>query len=157
MEHLQRKAPILYTHDEGAREDFLERLGREDWDGAKLEGEGLLRLLRPAEAYFRTRAFAPARMLDFLESNILDRRAIGHGVMMMVGAETNWCLGSAEDKQRLADYEISLNDLLGRYPDVTAVCTYDLRRIDAALVLSALCSHPHVQLPDRLVRGYYRS
>jgi len=95
-------------------------------------------------------------MLDFLEANILDRRAMGHSAMMVAG-ETNWCLRSAEEKQRLDPYERSVNELLARYPDVTAVCAYDLRRIDAELLLDALCSHPHVQLPDRLVRGYYGS
>ena len=154
LEHLQRKAPIVYTHDEGAREDFLERLGREGWDGAKLEDEGLLRLLHPAGSYLRTGAFSPARMVDFLESNILDRRAMGHRVMMVAG-ETNWCLRSAEDQQRLALYEMLVNDLLERYPEVTAVCAYDLRRIDAEHLLGALCSHPHVQFRDRMVRGFF--
>jgi hypothetical protein len=42
-----------------------------------------------------------------------------------------------------------------RYPGITIVCSYDLRRFDGQMVVDSLCAHPYAQLPDRLVRGFY--
>jgi excisionase family DNA binding protein len=154
LDHLKRGAPILYVHEQDSREDVLRRLRSEGWDPERLAHEGLLRLLVPAEAYLRTGSFAPERMIDFMESAILDRRAAGHQVVLISG-EMTWCLSGAPGVEGMIDYEQRLNDLLARYPEVTIVCHYDMHRLSGAVTLGALCSHPHVQLSDRLVRGYY--
>ena len=126
----------------------------EGWDAERLTQDGLLRLLVPAEAYLRTGSFAPDRMIDFMESAILDRRAAGHQVLLLSG-EMTWCLSGAPCVEGMIDYEKRLNDLLARYPEVTIVCHYNLLRLSGAVTLGALCSHPHVQLPDRLLPGYF--
>ena len=120
----------------------------------RLTEQGLLRLLVPAESYLRTGSFAPERMIDFMEAAILDRRAAGHETMLISG-EMTWCLSGAPGVEGMIDYESRLNELLARYPLVTIVCHYDMHRLSGAITLGALCSHPHVQLPDRLVSGYH--
>jgi hypothetical protein len=41
------------------------------------------------------------------------------------------------------EYESRLNSILPRYPDLV-ICTYDLNRVSAALVLDVLRTHPMV-------------
>ncbi len=154
LDHLKRGAPILYVHEESSRADVLRRFRTEGWDADRLSQDGLLRLLVPAEAYLRTGSFAPARMIDFMESAILDRRAAGHKVLLISG-EMTWCLSGAPGVDGMNEYEERLNHLLARYPEVTIVCHYDLLRLNGAVTLGAMCSHPHVQWSDRLLPGYF--
>jgi excisionase family DNA binding protein len=155
-DHLERGAPMLYVHEENSRDDVLARLRAEGFDPDRLADQGLLKLLVPAEAYLRTGSFVPERMIDFMEAAILDRRAAGHDAMLISG-EMTWCLSGAPGVEGMIEYESRLNDMLARYPHVTIVCSYDMNRLSGAITLGALCSHPHVQLPDRLVPGYFVS
>ncbi len=154
LQHAQRQQPILYVHEEQSRADVLMRLCADGLDPDQMTAGGLLRLLVPAEAYLRSGSFAAERMIDFMEAAILDRRAAGHETMLISG-EMTWCLSGAPGVEEMIDYEARLNELLLRYPLVTIVCHYDLHRLSGAVTLGALCSHPHVQLPDRMVAGYY--
>ena len=156
LEHTQRGQPMLYVHEEQSRADVLTRLRAEDLDPEKLTADGLLQLLVPSQAYLRSGSFAPERMIDFMEAAILDRRAAGFETMLISG-EMTWCLSGAPGVEGMIEYESRLNELLARYPKVTIVCHYDMHRLSGAITLGALCSHPHVQLPDRLVPGYYVS
>ncbi len=155
VDHLRRGAPMVYIHEEGARADVHGRLRGEGFDPADLEARGLVRLLVPSESYLRTGRFSAARMIDFIESAILDRRALGH-TSMLVSGDLSWCLGGAEGTDEVMTYETGLNDLLRRHPDVTIVCNYDSARLGGEITLGALCSHPHAQLPDRFAPGYYQ-
>lgn len=153
--HLRRGAPIVYIHEEGARADVLERLRSEGAAADELRARGLLRLLVPSESYLRTGSFAPDRMIDFIEAAILDLRAMGHTTQLISG-EMTWQLTGAPGVDGMLVYEERLNDLLRRYPGVTIVCHYDVDRLGSKITLGALCTHPHVQLADRLVAGFYR-
>ncbi len=155
IDHLRHDAPFIYIHEEGARADVHARLAAEGLDPAVLEPRGLLRLLVPSEAYLRNGSFSAPRMVDFVESAILDRRALGF-TSMLVSGDMSWYLTGAEGREGMIAYETALNDLLGRYPDVTIVCNYDMVRLGGELTLGALCSHPHVHLPDRFMPGFYR-
>ncbi len=150
--HLQRGAPFLWVHEAGLRTDVLARLRAEGSDPEQLIERGLLRLLVPAEAYLRTGRFDPDRMVDFMESAILDFRAMGHTTLLISG-EMTWCLSGAPGVEGMIAYEGKLNDLLRRHPGVTIVCHYDLERLGSKITLGALCTHPHAQLSDRLAAG----
>ena len=155
LEHLERGAPMLYIHEEGARADVAARLHAEGFDADELAARGLLRLLVPTAAYLRTGSFSATRMIDFVESAILDLRALGHSAILVSG-EMTWYLSGAEGVEEMIPYEAALNELLRRYPDVTIVCHYDMARLPGSVNLGAICAHTHVQLPDRLVAGFYR-
>ena len=155
IDHLERGAPMLYIHEDGARADVAARLHAEGFDADELAARGLLRLLVPTEAYLRTGSFSAPRMLDFIESAILDLRARGHGAMLISG-EMTWYLSGADGVEEMIPYEAGLNGLMKRYPDVTIVCHYDMTRLPGNINLGSICAHPHVQLPDRLVAGFYR-
>jgi len=154
-DHLARGAPILYIHEPGAREDIRGRLRGEGFDLDDLEARGLVRLLLPTEAYLRTGSFSAPRMIDFMEGAIFDRRASGH-TSILISGEMTWYLTGADGVQAMIPYEMALNDLLRRHPEVTIVCHYDVNRLPGAITLGAICSHPHVHLPDRFAAGYFR-
>ena len=128
------------------------RLVAEGIDPEALREGGLLRLRVPAEAYLRTGSFSPERMIDFMEGTILDFRALGHSAALISG-EMTWFLTGAPGVDGMIRYEASLNALLGRYPDVTIVCHYDLDRLPSRITLGAVCTHHHVQLAEKLAPG----
>ncbi len=156
LAHLAQGAPILFIHEEHARADVCDRLRAEGYDPEQLERDGLLRLLVPAQAYLRADTFVPERMLDFMEAAILGFRAAGHATVLISG-EMTWYLTGTPGVEKMIDYEQQLNQLLARYPDVTIVCHYDSLRLNGAITLGALCSHPHVQLANQFATGYYAS
>jgi excisionase family DNA binding protein len=156
VDHLRRDAPLVYIHEEGARADVHGRLRGEGFDPADLAARGLLRLLVPSEAYLRTGSFSAPRMVDFVESAILDRRALGH-TSMLISGDMSWQLTGADGVDEMIPYEAALNGLLARYPDVSIVCNYDLLRLRGDVHMGALCSHPHAHLPDRMALGFYRA
>ncbi len=154
-DHLEAGAPILCIHDENSRADMLTRFRDEGWDPDRLIADGMLKLLAPSEAYLRNGAFVPERMIDFMEAAILSWRASNHSQILISG-EMTWYLSGAPGVENMIEYECQLNDLLVRYPNVTVACHYDTSRLNATTTLGALCSHPHVQLPDRFVPGYFQ-
>ena len=154
LQHVRAGLPILYICDSITVDTFRERLRREGHDPAPLEATGHLRLFTAEQAYLRTGAFRVDGMLAFMESRIVELRAAGHQALMLSG-ETTWFFSGAPGVDGIWEYETRLNDLMRRYPGVTAVCSYDLRRFDGVAVMAALHAHPFVRLPDRVVRGFY--
>lgn len=154
VEHLRLRAPILYIHEENAREAVMSRIRLEGYDPEELSKAGLLRLLVPSDGYLRASTFVPERMVDFMEAAILAFRASGHEKVLISG-EMSWYLKGTPGVERMIEYEALLNRLLARHPQVTIVCQYDTHRLDGAVTLGALCSHAHVQLNDRLVPGFF--
>jgi excisionase family DNA binding protein len=154
LEHLEMHAPILYIHEESSRADVLSRFKLEGFDPEQLIQDNLLRLLVPSEAYLRSEEFIPERMVDFMEAAILAYRASGHETVLISG-DMSWYLKSTPGVERMIEYEFLLNKLLNRYPKVTIVCQYDSCRLNGTVTLGAICSHPHVQLKNQFVSGYY--
>lgn len=152
LHHLRRGDPMLYIHEESAARDVVDRLVAEGIDVDGLVARGLLRLRVPGETYLRTGSFAPDRMVDFMEAAILDFRALGHRAALVSG-EMTWFLTGAPGVEWMITYEAKLNGLLRRHPDVTIVCHYDMDRLPGRVTLGAVCTHHHVQLPERLAPG----
>jgi len=154
LQHVRAGLPILYICASITVDTFRERLRREGHDPAPLEATGYLRLFTADQAYLRTGAFSADGMIAFMESRIVELRAAGHKALMLSG-ETTWFFSGAPGVDGIWEYETRLNDLMRRYPGVTTVCSYDLRRFDGVAVMEVLRSHPFVRLPDREVRGFY--
>jgi len=154
LEHVRAGLPVLYICDSITVDAFRERLRREGHDPASLEAAGYLCLFTADQAYLRTGAFSADGMITFMESRIVELRAAGHQALMLSG-DTTWFFSGAPGVDGIWEYETRLNDLMRRYPGVTTVCNYDLRRFDGVSVMAALHAHPLVRLPDREVRGFY--
>src|SRR6266487_2431543 len=119
-----------------------------------LIGRGLLRIIPPDQAYLLTGRFDAQRMLAFMESAILAALAAGYHRVLLTG-EMTWSLPNAPGAGGMMDYEALLNPLVDKYPEVTIVCQYDLRRFDGPSVLDALLTHPSVHVASRQVAGFY--
>lgn len=157
LAHLSAKAPVHYIYDvdEGMpKEDLLNRLRDEGENPEALIESGLFNAIPSTSAYLKTGEFSPDRMIDFIESIILEMRAAGFEKVLLSG-EMTWCLSGAPGVEGMISYEERLNILLKKYPGTTILCHYNMNLLDGAITLGALCSHPIVQLPDRMVRGFY--
>jgi excisionase family DNA binding protein len=152
--HLRARLPIVYICDSVPRETLRERLRGEGYEPETLEASGMLRLLTAPEAYLRTGTFSADGMIAFMEAAILETRAAGYDAAMLSG-EMTWYFTGAPGVEEMIEYEARLNGLMRRYPGITIVCSYDLRRFDGRMVVDSLCAHPYAQLPDRLVRGFF--
>src|SRR2546430_12840832 len=115
---------------------------------------GLWRIIPPAQAYLLTGRFDAQRMLAFMESAILAALAAGYDRVFLTG-EMTWSLPNAPGAEGMMHYEALLNPLVEKYPGVTIVCQYDLRRFDGASVLDALRTHPSVHVPSGRLPGFY--
>lgn len=154
LSHLTTGAPVLYIQDGTPPERLLGWLQAEGLDTAELTARGLLRVLPPSQAYLLTGRFDAQRMLAFMESAILANMAAGHTRIFITG-EMTWSLGNVPGAEQMMAYEALLNPLLEKYPDVTIVCQYDLKRFNAASVVDALLTHPTAHLPSGVVSGFY--
>jgi len=158
LSYLNANRPVLYLYDSTPSARLMEQLHTE---GLPLEGliaRGLLRLLPPDQSYLLAGRFDAQRMLAFIEEALQSTLAAGHSHILLTG-EMTWCLSASESAipgvEQLATYEALLNPLLEKYPTVTLLCQYDLKRFDGASILDALLTHPSVLLASGLIPGLY--
>lgn len=154
LDHLSTGVPVLYIQDSTLPEHLIELLREEGLPVDDLVDRGLLRIIPPEEAYLLTGRFDAQRMLAFMESAILGALAAGHDRVFLTG-EMTWSLPNAPGAESMMQYEALLNPLMDKYPGVTTVCQYDLRRFDGPSVLEALLTHPSVHVPSGRVAGFY--
>ena len=154
LEHLGARVPVLYIQDSTPAERLMELLRAEGLPVDDLITRGLLRILKPEEAYLLTGRFDAHRMVAFMESAILGALAAGYDRVFLTG-EMTWSLPNAPGAESMMQYEALLNPLVDKYPGVTIVCQYDLRRFDGPSVLEALLTHPSVHVPGGRVAGFY--
>jgi hypothetical protein len=114
------------------------------------------------DAYLRGGRFDKEAMMTLLEETLRSAKADGF-VQTRVWANMEWALGEFPGVEDLVEYETRLNDFLPRY-DGLVVCTYDLTKFGASVVVDILRTHPLVilggilqenpffVLPDELLR-----
>src|SRR5712691_2154267 len=154
LEHLATGVPVLYIQDGTPPERLLELLRAEGLPVDELIARGLLRIIPPEQAYLLTGRFDAQRMLAYMESAILAALAAGYNRVFLTG-EMTWSLPNAPGAEGMMHYEALLNPLVDKYPGVTIVCQYDLRRFDGPSVLDALLTHPSVHVASGRVPGFY--
>jgi excisionase family DNA binding protein len=154
LEHLGMGVPVLYIQDSTPPERLLELLRAEGLPVDDLIARGLLRIIPPDQAYLLTGRFDAQRMLAFMESAILAALAAGYDRVFLTG-EMTWSLPNAPGAEGMMHYEALLNPLVDKYPAVTIVCQYNLKRFDGPSVLDALLTHPSVHVPSGRVAGFY--
>jgi excisionase family DNA binding protein len=154
LDHFKAGAPTVYLYDSSTPEDISARLAQEGIDAQAAQDSGLLRLFSSRESYLKTGRFSAEQMIETMRGfamGLIDR---GSERQLLVG-EMSWFFTGAEGVEEIHDYESRLNELLDQLPSVTIVCHYDVTRFDAENALQACCSHPVVQLGERLRPGFY--
>ena len=122
------------------RGDHLDRLrgGGIDVDGARRSRQ--LELLVSEETYLRDGHFDQEAMLATLHEVLSDGHRRGYPLTRLV-AHAEYLMEDWESATAFLEYEMRLNDLLPNFPD-TVVCTYDLEKVSASMVMDVLRTHP---------------
>ena len=154
LENLRAGIPVLYIQDSTPPGLLKELLRAEGLPVDDLISQGLFKILGPEEAYLLTGRFDAQRMLAFIESAILGAIAAGHDRVLLTG-EMTWSLPDTPGAESMMKYEALLNPIVDKYPGVTIVCQYDLKRFDGPSVLEALLTHPAVHVSSGRVAGFY--
>ncbi len=154
VDYLNAGAPTVYLQHSTSSEQLMQRLHDEGLPLDKLIARGLLRVLPPAQSYLLPGKFDAQRMLDFIETAIVTALEAGHKRVLMTG-EMTWSLQGTPGAEEMATYEDQLNPLVDKYPAVTIVCQYDLKRFSGDVILEALLTHPSILVASGRVPGFY--
>lgn len=105
------------------------------------------------EVYCPNGIFVPENMLQTLR--LAYKRSRDEGFPgIRVSGEMSWALRGMPGSERLMEYEAGVNTVLQEYP-VTAICQYDARRFDGAMIFDVLNVHPMMIIRGQVVRNPY--
>jgi hypothetical protein len=108
----------------------------------KTERSGQLELHMWENAYLRKNRFDQHAMLALIQDVLKSGRSRGFG-MTRLWANMEWALEDLPGVHDIVEYEAKLNKVLPDYDDVV-VCTYDLNRFSAPVVIDIMRTHPQV-------------
>jgi hypothetical protein len=118
------------------------RLADAGIDVEEAERSGQLELRPWENAYLRENRFNQHAMLALIQEVLKEGRSKGFG-MTRVWANMEWALEDLPGVHDLVEYETRLNQFLPDYDDVV-VCTYDLNKFSAPIVMDIMRTHPQV-------------
>ena len=136
----------VHIVDPTKREPHLQMLSAAgvDTDGAIERRQ--LEVRRWQEAYLREDHFDQDAMLALIQEVLEDGRRHDFPMTRLV-ANMEWALEDRPGVRDIVEYESRLNYILPKYDD-TVVCTYDLGRFTAPVVMEILRTHPMVIVGD---------
>jgi hypothetical protein len=140
-EGFEQHDKIFQIVDGRHRDERLQRIGTLGIDVAMAEESGQLEI-RPWEAaYLRERRFEQHAMLALVEDELSrGREQFG---FTRLWANMEWSLEDFPGVDDIVEYESRLNEVTSRFDDVV-ICTYDLNRCSASVVIDILRTHPQV-------------
>ena len=108
--------------------------------------------LRPwEEAYLRGGRFDQDAMLDLIQQVLSDGKQRGYGLTRL-WANMEWALEDLPGVHDIVEYETRLNYVLPKYDDIV-VCTYDISKFTAGVVMDILRTHPEVIIGQTLQKN----
>ncbi len=128
--------------DPELREEHLRRLGEAGINVHEAMDTGQLEVRRWQDAYLRGDHFDQDAMLALIEEVLQSAAAAGYPLTRLV-AHMEWALLDKPGVDNLVEYETRLNYVLPKYDD-PVVCTYDLSKFPASLVMDIMRTHPVV-------------
>src|SRR5205809_7299841 len=129
-------------------EDHLRRLAEAGIDVEGAVGTGQLELRRWQDAQLRGDRFDQDAMLALIEEVLQSGDASGYPLTRLV-AHMEWALLDKPGVDDLLEYETRLNYLLPKYDD-PVICTYDLAKFTAGVVMDIMRTHPVVIIGEVL-------
>lgn len=112
-----------------------------------------LAITNAEETYCPEGEFKPRNMLDTLRAFHGACHDAGYPAGRVSG-EMSWALRGIPGSDRLMEYEALVNDVLVTHP-ITAICQYDVRRFDGAMIFDVLKVHPMMVVHGRVVKNPY--
>jgi len=123
------------------RSEHAQRIAEAGIDAARAEIEGQLEVIGWDEAYLRTGSFDRSAMLSLLPVLLNDGRSRGFPITRFI-ADMAWAL-TDPGALDLLEYECRVNLALPKAGDIV-ICSYDLDKFGADIVIDALRTHPIV-------------
>jgi len=130
----------FHVVDPKHRAGHLRRLEREGIDVASAETNGQLEVRRWHEAYIEGDYFDQYRMIETIKEALAPAKK-PPGRLTRLVANMEWALEDLPGVNDIVEYETRLNYVLPQYHD-PVVCTYDLSRFDASVVIDIMRTHP---------------
>ena len=141
-EGFDREEKAVHIIDPQQREEHLKRLGEAGIDVPRAIGRGQLEVRPWQETYLRGDRFDQDAMLGLVEELLRAGGATGYRLTRLV-AHMEWALLDKPGVEDLVEYETRVNFLLPKY-EHTVVCSYDLSRFSARVVVDIMRTHPVV-------------
>jgi hypothetical protein len=132
---------IFQIVDGRHRDERLRRIGALGIDIRAAEHSGQLEVRPWENAHLRDGRFDQYAMLSLVEE-VLGRGKQQFGFTRF-WANMEWSLEDFPGTDDIVEYETRLNDVTSRFDDVV-ICTYDLNRFSATVVMDILRTHPQV-------------
>jgi MEDS: MEthanogen/methylotroph, DcmR Sensory domain len=139
---------VLRDDYQPARRRSLEQSGI---DLTTAEQTGQVELRPWEQAYLRGGKFDQDAMLDLIQQVLSDGKQQGFGLTRL-WANMEWALEDLPGVHDIVEYETRLNHVLPKYDDVV-VCTYDISKFSAAVVMDILRTHPEVIIGETLQKN----
>jgi hypothetical protein len=124
------------------RGEHAQRIAEAGIDTAQAEAEGQLEIIGWDEAYVRDGRFSRSAMLSLLPTFLDEGRTRGFLTTRFI-ADVAWVLNTPGAVDQLLEYECRVNLVLPKAADIV-ICSYDLDKVDAAMVIAAMRTHPIV-------------
>ncbi len=118
------------------------RLAETGIDVSGAESKGQLEIRPWENAYLRGNRFDQDAMLELIQEVLEDGRLRGFPLTRL-WANMEWALDDLPGVHDIVEYETRLNHFLPNYNDVV-VCTYDLSKFSAPIVMDIMRTHPQV-------------
>ncbi|MGO9313631.1 MAG: MEDS domain-containing protein [Syntrophobacteraceae bacterium] len=148
---LQSKERTSCFSDKATEQAVGEYLGNYGISYADAIDSGALTLAGTKDIYFEHGRFDPERMLSILSKYYDDSVAQGYPAARVIGEMTPE-VQHVTGGNRLLEYESKVSLLLRDHP-VTAVCQYDARSFDGAMIMDILKVHPFMVIRGSVVRN----
>jgi len=141
-EGFDRGDKAFHIVDPELQGEHLKRLAEAGIDAEQAIDTGQLELRRWQDAYLRGDRFDQDAMLALLEEVLQSGAAAGYPLTRLV-AHMEWALLDKPGVDDLLEYETRLNYALPKYDD-PVICTYDLSKFGAGVVMDIMRTHPAV-------------
>jgi hypothetical protein len=142
MEGFERGDRAFHIVDPEHRATHLERLAHEGVDISAAAAAGQLEVLDWRETYLKDGRFDSTRMIETL-LKMIDPANSPPGKISRNIANMEWALEDRPGVHEIVEYEARLNQALPAQHD-PVVCTYDLSKFDASIVIDIMRTHPMV-------------
>src|SRR3979490_1306476 len=129
-------------------EDHLRRLAEAGVEVGKTMGTGQLELRRWQDAQLRGGRFDQDAMLALIEEVLQSGAAAGYPLTRFV-AHMEWALLDKPGVDDVVEFETRVNYVLPKYDD-PVICTYDLSKFSASVVMDIMRTHPVVIIGEVL-------
>jgi hypothetical protein len=136
----------VHIVDPAKRDTHLKALAAAGIDAGRSLDTRQLEVRRWEEAYLREGHFDQDAMLALIQE-VLDEGRRQDFPMTRLVANMEWALEDRPGVADIVEYESRLNYILPNYDD-TVVCTYDLGKFSAPVVMDILRTHPMVIIGD---------